>query len=84
MRIRILPIVLLAFSGWVQAAAPKVEKTVPENGATEVDPAIKEIRVTFDQAMQQGGYSWVGGGPSFPKTTGKAYEWRTAREAGAA
>jgi len=55
------------------AAAPKVVKAVPDNGAKDVDPSTTEIRVTFDQPMQPGGFSWVGGGESFPKLNGKAH-----------
>jgi hypothetical protein len=45
---------------------PTIVATKPEIGATEVDPSIKEISVTFDRDMDRGGYSWTGGGPSFP------------------
>jgi hypothetical protein len=38
---------------------------VPKNGAKEVDPAIKELRVTFNVAMGDG-FSWTGGGSQFP------------------
>jgi hypothetical protein len=44
---------------------PKVVKMVPENGATDVDPGLKMIRVTFDVPMDSG-FSWTGGGPSYP------------------
>jgi beta-lactamase regulating signal transducer with metallopeptidase domain len=45
---------------------PTIVATTPEIGATEVDPSIKEISVTFDRDMERSGYSWTGGGPSFP------------------
>ncbi len=48
------------------ADRPRVVKAVPDNGATSVDPATRELRVTFDQDMQTGGFSFVGGGPAFP------------------
>jgi hypothetical protein len=48
------------------AAPPTVIKAVPDNGATDVDPAITELRITFDQPMDRGGFSFVGGGPNFP------------------
>jgi hypothetical protein len=48
------------------AAAPTVIKAIPDNGATDVNPAITELRITFDQPMDQGGFSFVGGGPNFP------------------
>jgi len=51
---------------------PKVVKLVPENGATDVDPATRMIRVTFDMPMDTAGYSFTGGGPSFPSAPGGA------------
>lgn len=35
----------------VKSMAPSVVKTVPEAGATEVDPALTEIKVTFSKDM---------------------------------
>ncbi len=55
-------------------SAPEIVSVSPAIGAQEVDPATTEIRVTFDQDMGTGGYSWTGGGEMFPKTTGKP-EW---------
>ncbi len=52
------------------AAPPKVVKAVPDDGASDVDPALKELRVEFDQPMLHG-MSVVGGGPAFPNLTGK-------------
>ena len=49
---------------------PRVLQTSPENGAMSVDPATNELRVTFDQPMASG-YSFVGGGPTFPEDTGR-------------
>lgn len=55
-----------------QKVAPAtVVKTVPENGAKSVNPNVKEIRVTFSREMQDGSWSWVGGGETFPETTGE-------------
>jgi hypothetical protein len=51
--------------------APRVIRAVPDNGQRNVDPSVNEIRVTFDQDMATNGYSWVGGGPKYPKTRGK-------------
>ena len=59
-----------------ESGPPKVVKTEPENGATDVDPDLKFIRVTFDQKMSRESYSWVGGGPSYPKTRGRPRCWR--------
>ena len=35
----------------IKALSPVVVKTVPESGATAVDPDTKEIRVTFSKDM---------------------------------
>jgi beta-lactamase regulating signal transducer with metallopeptidase domain len=44
---------------------PRIEKTSPRQGATGVDPDLKEISVTFDRDMEEG-MSWTGGPPLFP------------------
>lgn len=44
---------------------PEIVSMTPKNGATDVDSKIKELRVTFNVPMG-GGFSWTGGGPSFP------------------
>ena len=49
-----------------QAQAPEIVKLAPENGATEVDPSLKGISVTFNIPMGDG-MSWTGGGPEFPE-----------------
>jgi methionine-rich copper-binding protein CopC len=61
---------LLACVSSTAQSTPEIVSTQPAIGATDVDPALKEIRVTFDQAMA-GGFSWTGGGDVFPKTTDK-------------
>lgn len=45
---------------------PKIVKIVPPNGATDVDPTRKRLLVKFDISMNTDGYSWTGGGPTFP------------------
>ncbi len=61
---------LFATSLW--AAAPRVVKATPDNGQNDVDPAkVKELRIEFDQPMQTGGRSVVGGGDTFPNLIGK-------------
>jgi hypothetical protein len=58
---------------------PAVIKTVPAVGATDVDPALKEITVTFDRDMGSG-YSWTGGGPEYPPhPEGASSFWRDKR-----
>jgi hypothetical protein len=59
--------------------APQIVATSPARGATDVDPALKEITVTFDQDMRDG-MSWTGGGPEFPPTPeGQQAHWRDKR-----
>ncbi|HEX4145705.1 MAG TPA: M56 family metallopeptidase [Pirellulales bacterium] len=55
---------------------PKIVSLSPENGATDVDPATKSLKVTFDMPMG-GGMSWTGSGPNFPKESpdGKKPGW---------
>jgi RNA polymerase sigma-70 factor (ECF subfamily) len=51
---------------------PTVVRTVPGTGATDVDPSLKEIKVTFDRKMQNGSWSWTNRSEdTFPKVTGK-------------
>src|SRR6266699_7333823 len=47
------------------ANAPSIVTTTPKQGALDVDPDLKEIRVTFDREMGKG-MSWTGGPPNFP------------------
>ncbi len=59
--------------------APQIVSCTPTRGATDVDPALKEITVTFNQDMEEG-MSWTGGGPEFPKIPeGKQGHWRDKR-----
>jgi hypothetical protein len=68
---RYAPLALaLALSFAANAAPPKVVITSPDNGEVDVDPAVKEIRVEFDQPMNPGGRSVVGGGEHFPEFAG--------------
>ncbi len=76
----ILVLVLCLF--WASgsfAAMPRVIETVPQNGAENVDPRLKEIRFVFDQDMITGqNYSICGGGEDYPKTIGKP-KWLNKR-----
>ncbi|UCD76462.1 MAG: DUF4932 domain-containing protein [Phycisphaerales bacterium] len=61
------------------AVAPKIIRTVPETGATDVDPNITELIAEFDRDMSPGGYSWTQrSSEEFPETTGMPF-WRTPR-----
>ncbi len=65
-------IILLSFlAAEVSAEPPKVVKTVPENGAQDVDANLRQIRIVFDQDMDQSGYSICGGGQNYPEVVGK-------------
>jgi len=50
----------------------QIVKLEPANGETEVSPATKELKVTFDRPMMSGS-AFVGDKPFFPKTTDKPY-----------
>jgi beta-lactamase regulating signal transducer with metallopeptidase domain len=61
------------------AGSPRIIKTVPAVGAKDVDPATKEIIITFDRDMA-GGFSWTGGPPEFPQgRAGEKPVWRDKR-----
>ncbi|MCG8404886.1 MAG: S41 family peptidase [Phycisphaerales bacterium] len=57
---------------------PKVVELFPRNGATDVEPGVKELRITFDRDMSTGGYSLCGGGPTFPELIGQP-KWSDKR-----
>ena len=60
-------------------APPHIIATSPAVGATEVDPSLAEISVTFDQEMGTG-FSWTGGGPDYPiSPDGAKAHWRDRR-----
>jgi RNA polymerase sigma-70 factor (ECF subfamily) len=75
---------LIAHSGGLSSAqaaqgAPQIVSTTPARGASDVDPGLKEITVTFDQDMEEG-MSWTGGGPEFPPIPeDKKAHWRDKR-----
>jgi hypothetical protein len=52
-------------------AAPRAVSVSPADGATDVDPGLKEIRVVFDRPMQDQSWSLVGGPPDLPEVTGR-------------
>lgn len=71
--------VRLAIAGQPKGQAPKILFTKPADGATDVDPALSEITVTFDQDMSEG-MSWTGGPPEFPSSPeGQQAQWRGKR-----
>jgi len=67
------------FSSAAGSAPPRIIATSPSIGATDVDPTLTEITVTFDQDMQRG-MSWTGGGAEFPPAReGQKAQWHTKR-----
>ncbi|MFA5251584.1 MAG: S41 family peptidase [Phycisphaerae bacterium] len=70
--IKIMPMIILLSFLVVEAsgALPKVINTVPENGSQDVNSNLRQIRIVFDQDMDQGGYSICGGGPNYPEKIG--------------
>jgi bla regulator protein BlaR1 len=48
-----------------KTSKPQIVAITPINGAKDVDPNLKELRITFNVPMG-GGFSWTGGGPEFP------------------
>ena len=61
---------------------PWIAKTVPAVGATDVDPDLKEIAVTFDRDMTTGKHwSWAGNEKTFmpPIPQGADVHWRDSR-----
>ena len=71
----------LAGHGWARVAEaepPRIVQTTPADMDLYVDPELTEIRAVFDQDMDPWGFSFVGGGPTFPETTGEP-RWETAR-----
>lgn len=68
-----------AAAGAKEQGTPRILKTSPAIGAKDVDPATKEITITFDRDMA-GGFSWTGGGPEFPPgRSGEKPTWRDKR-----
>src|SRR5262249_54349241 len=61
------------------AGPPRVAAASPDDGAMNVDPVTRELRVTFDQDMDRSGYSFVGGGPTFPGAPDVPPRWLDAR-----
>jgi hypothetical protein len=78
---RIVPTCVVAGLTWptASAAPPRVMSAFPEVGDTDIDPAMTELRIEFDQDMDtRGGMSLCGGGPEFPTLTGKS-RWESSR-----
>lgn len=58
----------------VQEMPPVVVQTIPESGASGVDPSLSEIKVTFSKDMMDKSWSWVRMSPdTFPDLIGQPY-----------
>jgi len=79
LRFILILVAVLTCSGLVAAAPPKVIEASPDNGATDIDPTLKEMRIVFDQDMNPRGVSVVSTGPTFPGAQGKMPKWQDAR-----
>jgi hypothetical protein len=54
---------------YVRNSSPVVVKTIPESGATDVDPTLAEVQVTFSKKMFTHSWSWCSAGGNYPGTT---------------
>jgi hypothetical protein len=67
----------------LQTAPPVVVRTVPVAGATDVDPGLKEIRVTFSKPMADGNWSWsTWGEENYPEGAGDPHYLPDGRTCG--
>ena len=67
-------LVLLIGCGEKDTEAPRVVSTMPVNQSVDVDPALSEISVKFNEEMMDGNWSWVYSNKNeFPQIVGQAY-----------
>ncbi|HEX5054449.1 MAG TPA: DUF4932 domain-containing protein [Planctomycetota bacterium] len=72
-----MPEVVAFFAGYAprfaaqMAKMPHVVRMEPQNGASDVDPGLAAIVVTFDRPMLDGAWAVVRVNANFPKTNGK-------------
>lgn len=53
---------------------PRVVSTEPANGSSNVDPALTELTVTFNEVMMNDSWSWAySNKDQFPTMTGQPY-----------
>ena len=64
----------LAACGQTDNEPPRIIATFPANQSQNVDPAVTEISVTFNEEMTDGNWSWVYEDKNtFPQMVGQAY-----------
>jgi len=79
--LRALGCAVLAAAACAAEGPPRIVKTEPAVGASDVDPATSEIVVLFDREMGPG-FSWTGGDTNLPPIAeGGRPTWRDARTA---
>jgi hypothetical protein len=59
----------IAGTAFAKDDAPKVVRTSPPNGATDVDPNLSEIVIHFSEPMMENTYSVMRAKGEFPKVT---------------
>ena len=68
-----------SLDSFAEGEKPRIVSTTPKQDATDVDPFLTEITVTFDRDMAEG-FSWTGGGAEYPAIPeGQKPRWRSKR-----
>jgi len=64
----------VATSTWARTPhRPYVVDSLPGDGQTEVDPALKTLTVTFSREMSTRTDGWTGRAPTYPAVAGRSY-----------
>ena len=81
MRLAAVPVLLFLASSAAAGERPRVVKLDPPDLWGDTDAGTTQrLTITFDQPMSTTGFSWCGGGPSFPPfKQGKKPFWKDAR-----
>ncbi|MEM1176674.1 MAG: Ig-like domain-containing protein [Pseudomonadota bacterium] len=71
MKSLILLMLVFSLTAMDDVTPPSVTHTVPSADSQGIDPALGEIRVSFDEKMMPGSWSWATRGvDAFPEITG--------------
>jgi hypothetical protein len=57
-----------------RAAAPRILRTIPPDGAHDVDPSLTTFTVVFDRPMHDQAWAVCGGGPNYPELGACGYD----------